>query len=153
MQAMRCLGRPASGIARPQLRRTTACRAAAAARPQRAAAAVQQQQQQQQRQHAQQQQQQQQQQQLGGGAAALAALGLPLPALAEEAAAQAAPALEPTPAFYAVATVPLATYALFWIYRDRVNPKATIGDFLYILGAIVIVGNILSILIFKIRFF
>jgi len=39
------------------------------------------------------------------------------------------------------------------VYREKVNPKATISDFLFITAGIVIVGNILSILVFKIRLF
>lgn len=31
--------------------------------------------------------------------------------------------------------------------------KATIGDLLYIVGAVVVFGNIISILVFKTRFF
>jgi hypothetical protein len=54
--------------------------------------------------------------------ATLAALGLPLAAGAEEAAVPAEAAAEPTGAFYAVALVPIVTYGLFWVYRERVNP-------------------------------
>jgi len=48
---------------------------------------------------------------------------------------------------------PLLLYGLFTVYREKVNPKATISDFLFITAGIVIVGNILSILVFKIRLF
>jgi len=56
-------------------------------------------------------------------AAALALLGCaaaPLPALADE----LDPAATTSPAFYVVALLPILIYGLFWVYRDRVNPKA-----------------------------
>ena len=48
---------------------------------------------------------------------------------------------------------PRAASTGFWVFRERVNPKATIGDFLYILATVAIVGNVVSILVFKTRFF
>ncbi|KIY94370.1 hypothetical protein MNEG_13591 [Monoraphidium neglectum] len=89
-------------------------------------------------------------------APALAALAAPLAALAEEAAveAAAAPAAEEvSPAFYALAFSPIVIYGLFTVFRAKVNPKANIGDLLYIIGAVAVFGNIVSILIFKTRFF
>lgn len=107
---------------------------------------------QQQKQHAEEQQQQASDKQwLSTAAAAAASLTAALPALAEEVALDGDTGA--SPAFYAVAVVPLLTYGLFYIYRDRVNPKANFGDLAYILGAVVVFGNILSILIFKTRFF
>jgi hypothetical protein len=58
-----------------------------------------------------------------------------------------------TPVGWAVAFSPLAFYSIFWIYREKINPRAKLSDFLFILAAIVVIGNILSILIFKRRFF
>ncbi|KAI8464085.1 MAG: hypothetical protein J3K34DRAFT_127039 [Monoraphidium minutum] len=146
-QSVRCLQR--SGV----LPRTTG--------PQRTrVVAVAARQQQQQARAAKQQHEQQQEQERATGfeqVAALVALAAasplvaPLAALAEDAAA--AEPQEFSPAFYAVAVAPLLIYALFWLYRDRVNPKATFGDLLYIVGAVVVFGNIISIVVFKTRFF
>jgi hypothetical protein len=35
----------------------------------------------------------------------------------------------------------------------RVNPKANFGDLLYIAAAIAVFANLISILVFKVRFF
>lgn len=53
----------------------------------------------------------------------------------------------------ALLAAPILLYGLFTIYREKVNPKATISDFLFITAGIVIVGNIVSILVFKVRIF
>jgi hypothetical protein len=55
-------------------------------------------------------------------AAALLPLAAPLMARAEEAAAADAPAAEQSPLFWIIAFLPLLIYALFTLYRDRVNP-------------------------------
>lgn len=48
---------------------------------------------------------------------------------------------------------PIILYGIFNVYRSALNPRAKLSDFLFIVAAIAIVGNILSILIFKKRFF
>ncbi|GIL84423.1 hypothetical protein Vretimale_15895 [Volvox reticuliferus] len=48
---------------------------------------------------------------------------------------------------------PVLVYTLFNLYRDRINPQAKFLDYIYIMAALAIFGNIFSILIFKTRFF
>lgn len=48
---------------------------------------------------------------------------------------------------------PILLYGVFSIYREKVNPRAKLSDFLFIAAAAVIVLNILTILIFKIRLY
>lgn len=50
-------------------------------------------------------------------------------------------------------SAPILLYGLFTLYREKVNPKATISDFLFITAGVVIVGNIFSILVLKVRIF
>ena len=54
---------------------------------------------------------------------------------------------------YFILALPLIVYSLFSVYRAKVNPRVKISDFLFILAAAIIVGNILSIVIFKKRLF
>jgi drug/metabolite transporter (DMT)-like permease len=65
--------------------------------------------------------------------------------------AQAASAA--SPAGLALAFAPVGIYSLFWIYREKVDPRAKISDLLFFVGAVVIVGNIVSILVFKKRIY
>ncbi|GIL56851.1 hypothetical protein Vafri_12159, partial [Volvox africanus] len=48
---------------------------------------------------------------------------------------------------------PVFVYTLFNLYRDRINPQAKFLDYIYIMVALAIFGNIFSILVFKTRFF
>ena len=48
---------------------------------------------------------------------------------------------------------PLLLYVGFYLYREKVNPKAKLSDLVYIAAAAVIVVNLLSILFFKVRLF
>ena len=48
---------------------------------------------------------------------------------------------------------PILLYGVFSLYREKFNPKAKLSDFLFIAVAAVIVLNILSILILKVRLF
>ena len=48
---------------------------------------------------------------------------------------------------------PVVFYALLSLYRKVVNPKASIGDGLFIVAALVIVANIVSILAFHKRIY
>lgn len=48
---------------------------------------------------------------------------------------------------------PLLLYGGFSIYRDRVNPKAKLSDFLFVTAGLIIVLNLLSILFFKVRLY
>ncbi|KAK9833987.1 hypothetical protein WJX81_000967 [Elliptochloris bilobata] len=52
-----------------------------------------------------------------------------------------------------ILAAPLLLYGVFNLYRDKVNPAFKLTDFIFILAAIVIVLNILSILVFKVRIF
>eukprot|EP00195_Chlamydomonas_chlamydogama_P016126 CAMPEP_0202894098 /NCGR_PEP_ID=MMETSP1392-20130828/3542_1 /ASSEMBLY_ACC=CAM_ASM_000868 /TAXON_ID=225041 /ORGANISM="Chlamydomonas chlamydogama, Strain SAG 11-48b" /LENGTH=91 /DNA_ID=CAMNT_0049578663 /DNA_START=211 /DNA_END=486 /DNA_ORIENTATION=- len=52
----------------------------------------------------------------------------------------------------ALLLMPIIGYTMFNIFRAK-NPKATFNDFLLIMAATFIVGNILSILIFKTSFY
>ena len=57
------------------------------------------------------------------------------------------------PGDYLILGLPIIVYGAFSLYRAKVNPRIKISDFLFILAAAVIVGNILSIVIFKKRIF
>lgn len=48
---------------------------------------------------------------------------------------------------------PLILYGIFVTYRAKLNPRATLTDFAFIVAAVIIVLNLLSILVFKIRLF
>ncbi len=48
---------------------------------------------------------------------------------------------------------PLLLYGLFNVYRAKINPKASISDFLFFTAALVIVGNVFSILVLKVRLY
>ena len=48
---------------------------------------------------------------------------------------------------------PLVGYAIFSLYRGRVNPNAKLSNFLYIVAGAAIFANAVSILVFKIRWF
>lgn len=54
---------------------------------------------------------------------------------------------------FLVLLAPLLLYGLFNVYRSKVNPKATISDFLFIIAALVVVGNLFSILVLKVRLY
>ncbi len=56
-----------------------------------------------------------------------------------------------TPAELFILALPIVSYGLFNIVRDKVNPKATLSDFFLIVATLVILGNIFSILVLKAR--
>lgn len=100
------------------------------------------------------QQQQQQKEQKALSIAALSAATLaasPLAAIAEEAAT--ATGDEGFKISLLLGAAPLAVYGVFYGYREFVNPRAKISDALYFLAAGVILANIVSILVFHVRFF
>jgi hypothetical protein len=106
-----------------------------------------------------------------------AALLASLPAAAEE--VPSAPAGGINVVEIAILAAPLLLYSVFNLYRDKVNPNAKVGllpacrggpcacscvglragaraqlsDFVFIVAAVVIVLNILSILVFRVRIF
>lgn len=85
----------------------------------------------------------------------LATLLLPASAALAEEPIQAS-AIEPrsaNPAEYVILALPIIIYGIFSLYRAKVNPRVKVSDFLFILAAVVIVANILSIAIFKKRIF
>ncbi|PNH06631.1 hypothetical protein TSOC_006974 [Tetrabaena socialis] len=53
----------------------------------------------------------------------------------------------------ALLITPVLLYVAFTVYRDRVNPKATFLDYVYILATVAIVANLISIVAFNTRFF
>jgi hypothetical protein len=53
----------------------------------------------------------------------------------------------------AIAVAPLLFYGILTAYRSLVNPKASISDVLFLLAAFLIVGNLASGLVFKVRLF
>ncbi len=77
-----------------------------------------------------------------------------LPALAEDAPIPA-PSLpfNLSPFEVAIAFAPVAFYAVLTVYRNFVNPKASISDVLFLVAAFLIVGNLISGLVFKVRLF
>jgi hypothetical protein len=54
-----------------------------------------------------------------------------------------------TPAELFILALPIVSYGLFNIVRDKVNPKASLSDFFLIVATLVILGNIFSILVLK----
>lgn len=100
---------------------------------------------------------------LRGASLSLATLPtLPFAAMAEDTDAAAAvssavdaaaTATGKDPLTYLFYVAPLLIYGTFYIYREKFNPRAKLGDLLYITAALVIFGNIFSILVFKVRFF
>ena len=58
-----------------------------------------------------------------------------------------------TPLELILVLAPIVFYALLSLYRKFVNPKASIGDGLFIVAALVIVANIVSILAFHKRIY
>lgn len=92
---------------------------------------------------------------LAGGTGAVAG---PAAALADEAAPAAEAASSGglfglTPLGWAVVFSPLVFYGIFNVYRNQVNPAAKFGDAVFIFAALVILGNLISILVFKVRLF
>ena len=47
----------------------------------------------------------------------------------------------------------VCSYGLFYAYRQYANPRAKLSDLFFILGALVVFGNIFSILVFKKRIY
>lgn len=78
---------------------------------------------------------------------------LTLPAIADEAVAEAAAAESSSLGVVnvAVAATPLVVYVLFNIIREKYNTKAGFGDYIYLLAASFIVVNIFLALVFKVR--
>ncbi len=79
-----------------------------------------------------------------------------LPAVAEDVAAGADAAAAAGTGFDAsnlLLLLPLVLYGGFNVYRTKANPKASYSDFLFLCAGVVVIGNILSIIIFKVRWF
>jgi hypothetical protein len=48
----------------------------------------------------------------------------------------------------------LASIAGFFnVYRDRVNPRAKISDFIFLVAGVAVIANLVSILAFRVRLF
>eukprot|EP01023_Acetabularia_acetabulum_P057973 TRINITY_DN677_c0_g1_i1.p2 TRINITY_DN677_c0_g1~~TRINITY_DN677_c0_g1_i1.p2 ORF type:complete len:219 (+),score=20.66 TRINITY_DN677_c0_g1_i1:27-683(+) len=58
-----------------------------------------------------------------------------------------------TPQQIILAVGPLLAWAVFVVYRTSFNPKAKISTYLLTLGAVFIIGNVLTSIIFKVRLF
>ena len=71
----------------------------------------------------------------------------------EAAAVDAGGGFKVTPLEILIVMAPVAFYALLSAYRSLVNPKASIGDGLFIVAALVIVANVVSILAFHKRIY
>ena len=87
------------------------------------------------------------------------ALGLcPILLRAQDAIAEGPAGAPDTPNGVGVAEIvlllaPLLLYGGFSLYRAKVNPKAKFSDFLFITAGSIVVLNLLSILIFKVRLY
>lgn len=75
---------------------------------------------------------------------------LPLAAIAEEA-SEATSSSEGDVTYYAVALAPVALYGIFYALRSTIYPKIKLGDYVFFLASLVVVGNIMSIVLFKVR--
>jgi uncharacterized membrane protein YozB (DUF420 family) len=53
----------------------------------------------------------------------------------------------------AVLFVPVVLYTIFTVWRTSINPNLKISDFLFAVWGFVLLGNIVSILVFKVRYF
>ncbi|KAG2439807.1 hypothetical protein HYH02_010442 [Chlamydomonas schloesseri] len=53
----------------------------------------------------------------------------------------------------ALLITPVVVYAAFSVYREKLNPKASFLDYIYIMVFLAIVANLVSIVAFKVRFF
>lgn len=88
-----------------------------------------------------------------------AVIGLaPLLLRASDAAAESPAGAPDSPSGVSIAEIvlllaPILLYGGFSVYREKVNPRAKLSDFLFIAAGVVIVGNVLSILIFKVRLY
>lgn len=54
---------------------------------------------------------------------------------------------------FALLTLPVLLYTVFSVWRTAFNPNLKVLDFMFAIATVVIVVNIGSILIFKIRWF
>ena len=69
----------------------------------------------------------------------------------QDAATSAPSILGLSPLEVALLLLPPVLYGLFNLYRSQVNDKAKLVDFVSLLASVVIIGNIVSILVFKVR--
>lgn len=53
----------------------------------------------------------------------------------------------------AVLSFPVISYAIFTVYRDKVNPSANVSDWMLGLAAMVIVANIVTIVTLGVRLY
>lgn len=59
----------------------------------------------------------------------------------------------PSPIEILLVLSPILLYGVFSLYRSKVNPRAKLSDFSFIVVGLVIVANLVSIIVFKVRFF
>ncbi|KAG2424021.1 hypothetical protein HXX76_014845 [Chlamydomonas incerta] len=85
------------------------------------------------------------------------AVAAPLAAHADEPVAAAAEAVADAGGFgageAALLITPVVVYAAFSVYREKLNPRASFLDYIYIMVFLAIVANLVSIVAFKTRFF
>eukprot|EP00252_Welwitschia_mirabilis_P009843 TRINITY_DN2271_c0_g1_i1.p1 TRINITY_DN2271_c0_g1~~TRINITY_DN2271_c0_g1_i1.p1 ORF type:complete len:153 (+),score=5.92 TRINITY_DN2271_c0_g1_i1:140-598(+) len=74
-------------------------------------------------------------------------------AFAEESAAPAPLPQAPEWLGPAILSLPLVSYVIFSVYRDKVNPRVKISDWLLLLAAVVIAANVISILTLRVRIY
>ena len=53
----------------------------------------------------------------------------------------------------AILLAPVILYAVFTVYRTQFNRNVKLSDFFFAVATVAVFGNILSIVVFKIRFF
>ncbi|PNW73533.1 hypothetical protein CHLRE_13g562900v5 [Chlamydomonas reinhardtii] len=83
---------------------------------------------------------------------------VPLAAHADEPVAAAAAAVSEGAGGFgagetALLVTPVVVYAAFSVYREKLNPRASFLDYIYIMVFLAIVANLVSIVAFKTRFF
>ncbi|BDA41596.1 hypothetical protein COCOBI_02-3770 [Coccomyxa sp. Obi] len=86
----------------------------------------------------------------------LSALSLGNVAWAEdvgEAAAKTSQGFGLNPAEIVLLSAPPLLYGIFSLYRSQVNNQAKLSDFLSIIAATIIIGNIVSAIVFKVRLY
>ncbi|CAL8460529.1 g58 [Coccomyxa elongata] len=70
-----------------------------------------------------------------------------------EAAAKTSQGFGLNPAEIVLLSAPPLLYGIFSLYRSQVNNQAKLSDFLSIIAATIIIGNIVSAVVFKVRLY
>eukprot|EP00798_Chlamydomonas_sp_ICE-L_P020690 gene20690-27489_t len=59
----------------------------------------------------------------------------------------------PNASEFLILLTPLGLYAVWSLYRDKINPRSTFSDYLLLVVALAIAANLVSMVAFKIRLF